>query len=113
MVNKIKKIRYVLKNKITGSIEYKYYYLEQIEKGIEKLFDVESYEIISRDRCTGKRDEYGKEICENDISSDGLVVFSDSYLGFFILSKDKLKFFYANNLKIIGDIHQNPELLGR
>ena len=38
MVNKIKKIRYVLKNKITGSIEYKYYYLEQIEKGIEKLF---------------------------------------------------------------------------
>lgn len=67
MKDKIK-IRYVLKNRNTGKIHYKWYTIEQIEKeGLSNLFDIENYEIISRDRDIGLLDKHGDSIYDRDI----------------------------------------------
>ena len=61
------KFRYVVKNKHTGVIYFRYYTLNQIEiSGLGGLFDIENYEIISRDRLTGSQDKNGSDIYEGD-----------------------------------------------
>ncbi len=115
------KIRYVLKNKTTKQIHFKWYYLSEIEKGLNKLFDIENYDIISRDMFTGKQDKNGKDIYECDIWERngfiGIVLFKYST---WIFEKAPSSKFYQypsfySNAKygiLIGDIHKNPELLG-
>jgi hypothetical protein len=59
------KIRYVVKNKYTDRMYNKYYSLEQIEvSGLNGLFDIENYNIVSRDRFIKTIDEV--DIYEND-----------------------------------------------
>lgn len=59
--------RYVLQNKHVNRIEYKRYTLEQIEElGLSSLFPVHDYEILSRDRFSGKIDTEGNEVFEGD-----------------------------------------------
>jgi hypothetical protein len=61
------KIRYILKNNHTKKVHIKKYSISQIEKdGLGGLFDVNNYEIISRDRFTGEYDNNKTEIYEND-----------------------------------------------
>lgn len=55
--------RYVLKNKHTGKLHFKHYSLTQIERqGLKLLFDVDNYEIISRDRGTGLKDNSKEKV---------------------------------------------------
>lgn len=64
-------IRYVLRNKHTQALHFKTHYLEQIEEGgIGKMFDIENYTIISRDRFSGLHDKSGKLIFERDVCID-------------------------------------------
>jgi len=116
-----KKRRYVLKNKTTGKIEIKIYFIEQIEKGLHKLFDIENYDIISRDLFTGKQDKYCKDIYECDIwERDGFIGIVLFKYSTWIFEKAPSSKFYQypsfySNAKygiLIGDIHKNPELLG-
>ncbi len=59
------KFRYLLKNNV--EMYFKWYTLKQIEsEGLKSLFDVESYEILSRDRFTGHQDKNGVDIYEGD-----------------------------------------------
>jgi hypothetical protein len=62
------KIRYVLKNKNTGNIEYKACDIKRIELGgITHFFQKEEWEVIGRDRSSEVKDITGKEIYERDV----------------------------------------------
>lgn len=78
---------------------------------------------------TGLKDRNGKEIFEGDIAfhrdyeCSGYVVFSDDELAFAFLvitgsnnkgptTEFEWLYDYADGLEIIGNIHENPELLG-
>lgn len=116
------KIRYVLKSKCTGKISFKWYYIQQIEKGLNNLFDLEHYTIIERDRFTGLKDKNEKEIYENDIVNFrpmkkykinvmvSKVVFKNNC---WCLENNKTYLkdnFSLTGVEVIGNIHENPEL---
>ena len=65
---------------------------------------------------TGLKDKNGKEIYEGDIVSgtNGLYAFAVTYVrhGFIAVSKDgRDEFTIPDHWEVIGNIHQNPELL--
>lgn len=131
------KIKYVLKNKNTGKIHYKKYTLSQIaHNGLRHLFDIDNYEIISKDKFTGKKTNKGEEIYEGDIlnTHDGantktVVVWIDDWCMFGCLLDYEYPSFLENGAKeldemsfwtfplegkdheIIGNIHENKNLL--
>ena len=73
-------------------------------------------------QCTGIKDRNGKLIYENDlvkeiseeVEEDMLVAFDEDDAMFALVSStDEYNFslFYGEDLEIIGNIHENPELL--
>ena len=71
---------------------------------------------IPSEQFTGLHDKNGKEIYEGDIPDGyGAVFFSNEYLGYFAKSNEfecEYKPIYdIPIIEIIGNIHENPELL--
>lgn len=61
------KYRYSLRNKHTQEIHYKWYTISQIETaGLKHLFDIENYDIISRNAFTGLTDSNNEDIYSGD-----------------------------------------------
>ena len=60
------KFKYEIKNKLDGKVHNICYELNQIEKGINKLFDINNFEILSRNIYTGLNDNFNNEIYHND-----------------------------------------------
>ena len=119
------KIRYVLRNKHTLQIHFKWYYLKQIERGLSKLFDIENYDIISKDTFTGLMDKNGNEIYEGDILETKRkfrtkVWYDDDFARFSVhrrtlrppiyIIEDSL-YEIDEHVNIVGNIHQNKDLL--
>ena len=72
---------------------------------------------------TGLRDKNGREICEGDIINDGYgghVVYDEKFTGFFIENSHAVRLRLFQEMQpsldgkdryVIGNIHENPELL--
>jgi len=125
------KFRYVLRSRADGKISYKWRTLCQIEYGLENLFKIDNYKIISRDQYTGLKDVNDKKICEGDIlrctsqSPEAKDKMFNAEVYFCVgtatceykvkngrwhkgLSSNKI---YNWEAEIIGNIYENPELL--
>ena len=123
------KFRYVLKNKHTQKIHFKWYKLESIEReGLKALFDVENYEIISRDRFIESIDKKGVEIYENDeiatvldeAIKDSVLIKGMNYEvgtviyvngGFHTGEDDDICIgLYSSQVEVIGNIHETTTI---
>lgn len=127
-------IRYVLKDKNTGEIHFKWYSIKQIEEGVFFLFDIGNYDIISRDRHTNQEDSEGEHIYENDIIqrhlgnsvTTSIIVYCERHsalvrqrIGEYRNGMDDGNYDFLDKktissnigFKIIGDKHKTPELL--
>ncbi|QUS12835.1 hypothetical protein KEM64_15135 [Bacillus velezensis] len=116
------KIRYTFRHKETGNVELKTYFISQLEerpaRKLSPVFCEEfGYELISRDLWTGKK-LMEKEIYAGDIIcykshgrvSNLVVKWSEDDAGFYAggIRWDFVQMYG----ELIGNVHQNPEMLG-
>lgn len=101
-----------------------YYLVQLIDNRLDELCDLPSLgKLIAKRLFTGRYDNNSADIYEGDIISDhvgiGQVKYSEKHAAFRVVYSDGMaKWFYHYNLKgeresieVIGNIHQNPELL--
>jgi len=109
------KFRYRIQDK-AGKVITQIYTLEEIEMGLlSKCYSLD-YKILSRDQSTNLGDKNGKEIYGGDIVKNqygavGEYVWSESRSGWDIQFRKFPGFETMNEWEIIGNIHENPELL--
>ena len=109
------KTRYRIKNIRTEEIEKPILSLDEIQSGSYKYLFCKYYIVLSRDQFSERYDKNGKEVYEKDILEyEGrkyLVDYCDGHFdgyahGYFLLAD------VFRSSMIVGDIHENPELLG-
>jgi hypothetical protein len=130
------KIRYVWKRKSDGHIWIEHVPLACIEGNGDTPFilqDHSLWELVSRDLYTGLTDKNGKEMYEGDIvewewarlTDDGRsrkegvdhvsFFWNEDEFGWFCRSSDGTEFtpneLNFNFIEVLGNIHENPELL--
>lgn len=114
------KFRYIYLRKKTGEYKIKYQTIEEIE--LEDSWQGTSkWEFISRDEGTGFKDSEGSEIFEGDLvsynDSGCHEIFWDDEMSGFSIKFQTTEHIHSfdwidiEGIKIIGNIHQNPELL--
>ena len=119
---------------VGGSYHYsadgKYHYILVLEKFNERensnkvkaldemcLFKTEVHQVdpATVSQFTGLLDKNGNDIWEGDVVEEGIVVFNSEYLGFFIkgdfLEGENKPLYDISIPEIIGNIHDNPELI--
>lgn len=115
------KFRFVLKKE--NEITFAYYSIDEVLENIGPMFchlEELGWELIAKDQFTCLLDKNGKEIYEGDIlqyscggdaQSDPYIV-EDIYDFHIQINRDDNYYrIDRSSLKIIGNIHQNPELL--
>lgn len=114
------KIRYVFKNE--DKTKFRFMSIVAIENvnfsDIIKLYNSEGYELVSRDKHTGLKDKEGNEIYEGDIIKPDWGTTSDKE--YKVVGENSLAEFYhwyieycfdTEDIEIIGNKYENPELL--
>ena len=129
------KFRYRFKNRKTGEVITQILTIEQVESCpfTPNPFEGFDWETVFRDRYSTKNDKVGTEIYENDIVEEPSsphepitlrVVFGGpyNYSAFGVTGKrvggfgadptwDTLTDKYCEHLRVVGMVHDNPELL--
>ena len=97
---------------VNGIIK-KVYHLSEIPN-IKNLCDVwNEIPVLYSRQFTGLTDKNGKEAFEGDITDEGVIIWHNEYLGFFVKDEQgKHTPLYAIPFfEVIGNIYENPELL--